>query len=611
MRHYFKLPSVKWILASIATLIVVFLSHALLQAGQNAWSWQLVGKFIFLWHTEKFFLGSIVLLALDLLIIAIVGSVIYGNLIYFISITGLSIVTYLKMFYREEPIYPDDLKMILQVGMFHDILGNTMFIVVLVVSLVFSGFLVWWIIKSRLLPKNIQWLRLIVGCVSFALLFYATNFNQPNNILKKGYDRSALWIPYSQKMNYYNVGFVGGFLYNTTVEGMAEPEGYSKEAINKIVTKYNQVAQQANDVKETSEKPNVVYIMAESFSNPNLLKDVTVTPNPLVDYQKVATKSTISGQMLSQGYGGGTANIEFEALTGFSMALMSPQMTTPYTMLLPKQKSFPSVVSNLSQQGYQTTAIHPYNTSMYKRKDNYQLLGFETFKSEKTMKHTDKLTPESYISDESAFNEVLDQLKQQEEKPQFVHLVTMQTHMPYNTKYQQSDYQTNVEKNQTSIVNFAQDIAYTSQALASFMKELDELSRPTLVVFWGDHLPSIYPEEVVQVNTQEALHLTEFFVSNPFDQKKETNQVISPIYFQQFLSEKTGIEETGFVALLKKLHHHLPAFENQSYMYQNRWEKNVSLSPRAQEIFDEYQLIQYDSVSGQRYGKALFTSQSN
>ena len=127
--------------------------------------------------------------------------------------------------------------------------------------------------------------------------------------------------------------------------------------------------------------------------------------------------------MLSQNYGGGTANIEFEALTGFSMEPLNAQMTTPYTLLVPKLEKLPSLVSLLKDSGYETTAIHPYDTSMYKRKDVYQVLGFDQFLDQDTMTHRDKLENNPYISDESAYEEVLDQLDS--DTPQFLHLVTM------------------------------------------------------------------------------------------------------------------------------------------------------------------------------------------
>ncbi|MBP2966850.1 hypothetical protein J8385_19960, partial [Acinetobacter baumannii] len=152
-------------------------------------------------------------------------------------------------------------------------------------------------------------IRMVTLVISTFLLFYISNFNQPNNLLKKAFDRTAKWIPYSQKMNYYNTGFMGGFLFNLKVEGMEKPENYSEKKVEEIVTKYNKKAQAINKSKEEAEQPNIVYIMSESFSDPLRLNGIELSPDPLIKYRKTASEGNLRGQMLSQNYGGGTANI--------------------------------------------------------------------------------------------------------------------------------------------------------------------------------------------------------------------------------------------------------------------------------------------------------------
>jgi phosphoglycerol transferase MdoB-like AlkP superfamily enzyme len=273
--------------------------------------------------------------------------------------------------------------------------------------------------------------------------------------------------------------------------------------------------------------------------------------------------------------------------------------------MLPKEKEFPSLVSTLKNQQYETTAIHPYNTSMYKRKDIYKTFGFDEFLDEKTMTHQDKLSKNGFISDESAFKEVLD-IFEKSDNPQFVHLVTMQTHMPYSNKYEHSDYSIpSMEKSQ-SIENYAQDIAYTSDALEVFMKEIKELDRPTVVVFWGDHLPSIYPDEILKENEDITAHLTEYFVYDSRDDSPTKESIISPFYFPLLVSKSEGIQTTGFFELLDEMYEFLPAFERGSYYYDQSWQKEVSLSKEEEAIFSDYQLIQYDIVSGKKYSGKFF-----
>jgi len=439
--------------------------------------------------------------------------------------------------------------------------------------------------------------------MTVAMMGYFSNFNNPNNLLRKAYNQTALWIPYSQKMNYYNTGFIGGFLYNLKVEPMERPEGYSKEKISEITEKYQAIADKKNQTA-SDEQPNIIYVMSESFSDPSHLNGVTVTGDPLADYREVANQ-TYSGRMLSQNYGGGTANIEFEALTGLSMALFNGQMTTPYTMLVPKLDQLPSLVSTLNAQNYRTTAIHPYNTSMYKREDVYQTLGFDSFISEGNMTYTDTIDNNPYISDESAYKEILDLLKD-EETPQFVHLVTMQTHMPYAGKYSQLDFSATTEDNNgtDTLDNYLQDIAYSSQALKAFTEALKDTPRRTLVVFWGDHLPGIYSDEIKNKNEKQALHQTEFLMFDTAGklEKRETNDAVtSPFYFAANLLEQTNQKTTGFYQLLLEMESAIPAFERELYFQNGQWGKEAQLNQAQEEVYEAYRLIQYDLVSGEQY----------
>ncbi|WP_280737358.1 MULTISPECIES: LTA synthase family protein [unclassified Enterococcus] len=589
----------------LAILAVVLISNLYLQWSQNDHSLDLAIKFAFSWHVAKFFLGCSVLLVLLLLLITFSGSFTVGMLFYSCSIGILGYADYLKMAYREEPIYPDDLKMITEFGMLKDLVGTRPFVFLLIIILIAAALLLYAFVRSLRLSKKWQVVRVFSFAICASLLFYVGSFNDENNLLRKAYNQTALWIPYSQKMNYYNVGFIGGFLYNLNVEAMNEPAGYSQTAIEEIVAKYQQQATTVNQQQKAAEQPHIIYIMSESFSDPSALNGITVKGEPLVDYFQLA-KQTYSGKMLSQNYGGGTANIEFEALTSFSMELMNGQMTTPYTMLVSDLPELPSVVSFLGNQGYQTTAIHPYNTSMYKRQDVYQKLGFQQFLDEDSMQHTDKIANNEYISDQAAYQEILDLLKQSAD-PQFVHLVTMQTHMPYGDKYEQLDYLVSGNDNNNSLANYLQDIAYSAEALKNFMTELQQIDERVLVVFWGDHLPGIYSKEIQAANQGHKLHETEFLMWDTkgiLTQTKEQQAITSPCYFSADLFQQTAVNSSGFYQLLLALQQELPAFEQGLYYQEAKWQENLNLTQEQLAIYQEYQLIQYDILSGKQYSLA-------
>ena len=591
----------KYTLVAISIVFVVGLSNLYLQWCQNDLSFDLAVKFAFSWHTEKFLLACLVLLMIFLFLVAVLGSFLFGTFFYLVGIGILGYANYLKMTYRQEPIYPDDLKMIKEFGLLKDMTGTISFYLLAGMILLVVAGGCWAIYRSFKKDKKFQAIRVITLFTTIFALIYISHFNNPNNLLRKAYNKTALWIPYSQKMNYYNTGFIGGFLYNLKIDPMEKPKGYSEEKIKEITSHYQKLADEKNKTA-SEEQPNIIYVMSESFSDPSRLNGVEITGDPLADYYAVADK-TYSGQMLSQNYGGGTANIEFEALTGFSMGLFNAQLTTPYTMLVPKMNQLPSIVSTLKDQNYHTTAIHPYNTSMYKRKDVYEVLGFDEFISENTMTYTDTIEDNPYISDASAYQEVMDLLKE-DDTPQFIHLVTMQTHMPYDGKYQQLEYTAKTEDNSgiSSLENYLQDISYSSQSLKAFTEELKKLSRRTLVVFWGDHLPGIYSDTIQNSNEKHTLHETQFLMFDSQGELEKTEApVTSPFYFAADLMNQTNQQTTGFYQLLLALQNELPAFERELYYQEGQWHREAQLNKKQAELYQAYEMIQYDIVSGEKY----------
>lgn len=139
--------------------------------------------------------------------------------------------------------------------------------------------------------------------------------------------------------------------------------------------------------------------------------------------------------------GGGTANMEWQTLTGMDMSNLDATLPTPYTQLVNKQDKIPSVLNLFDE----TVAIHPYWGSFYNRTNVFKKLGFDKFhylESSDGFKHTEKIEKNPYVSDESAYNETLDVINSNSNgnKTQFIQLTTMQNHMPYSNYYEQNEF---------------------------------------------------------------------------------------------------------------------------------------------------------------------------
>ena len=125
-----KLRKLPWrpFLKTIGVLGLILVSNLFFQLTQNEFSFDLMFKFAFSWHTEKFFLGCLVLLIFFGWLSSLLGSLKTGSLFYLLAVIGVGIANYLKMKYRMEPIYPDDLKMITEFGMIRDMVGIPLFL---------------------------------------------------------------------------------------------------------------------------------------------------------------------------------------------------------------------------------------------------------------------------------------------------------------------------------------------------------------------------------------------------------------------------------------------------------------------------------------------------
>lgn len=403
-----------------------------------------------------------------------------------------------------------------------------------------------------------------------------------------------------QAYNYQTNGFILATISNLQAKTQKQPEGYSKEAVQKIVKKYKKIAEEKNKNRKklSDEKVNVVYVMSESFIDPKLGKHLYDYGNKEpIPYTKKLKKSQSSGWAASSEYGGGTANVEFEALTGLSNFFLN---SIPYTSIVPANKDTPSIVKNFNENGYKTIAMHPYNRNMYRREVVYPNLGFQEYKSADDFKNNSKIDNSKYISDESAFNEVLAELKNSQ-KPEFIHLVTMQNHMPYEENaYSEHNFSVNAKnganpENAKTIQAYLEGISRSDKAMKNFLSEIEKLNEKTIVVFWGDHWPGIYGEMFEKELNKNDIRRTPLFVYSNFEKEKQDLGTSSLIYNQILALNAFNSKLSPFQYLLSDLREKYPTLTKQ-FIKAN--EKS--------DILKDFEMIEYDILSGNKYSLGDF-----
>ena len=439
----------------------------------------------------------------------------------------LGAVNATKLELRNDPLVPGDVVFLSQPDFLFDMVSRSK-LVSGAVGLIAIVLLAWgfgWLVARFALPHITKSLprrgvialritRVVVVLLCLLLLGLANNFNEKGNPWREAFDSTGLrWRAWDQRINYQRNGFIAGLLYNTHVTAMAKPEGYSKEAVEAVAKRYQAEAAELNQGRTaTIDKTNVVIILSESFSQPDWLKTVKF-PQDVIPKTTAAMKQTVSGRMLAPGFGSGTANTEYELLTGQSLSQLSPQLSIPYEQLVSHYDTYPSTVGYLKEHGHKPIAIHPFSPRMYARTKVFQTFGFDKYISKDDMTF-DSHGGGRFIDDESAFNEVIHQIDTND-KPVLAHLITMQNHMPYGGQYDDPIKPTSGLQGKFANLagQYARGLARTDEALADMFAKLKKSPEPTAVIFYGDHLPpQVYPQSLVEREGTLTAHQTPYLI---------------------------------------------------------------------------------------------------
>lgn len=542
-------------------------------------------------------------------------------------VTGMSNIIWIianiqKMNLRNEPILPselamiDDLDSLLKMIDYHLLIYSGIAIVVVIVAIV--------VLEHRYRAQQLTWpwriFWLILAVCAFGSSAFWNHHGSRMQTIMAGLDDQPHFI--HQAVGAKQNGPTVQFLNNVDITVMTRPYGYSKAAMERISREYNQTARQINATRTNQLKDQtIIFNLSESFANPDRVPGVTLKANPIpkIDHIK---KQTTSGIMISSGYGGGTADMEYMSLTGFAMCNFAQTLSTPYTQLVPYLKHNPTIVQSFKY----AAAIHPYSKKFYDRGTDYPKFGFKKFSylgsKQYPIRHQKKIDRNTYMSDQTAYANTLDQLKAHH-GAQFINLVTMQNHLPYNNLYNGINrFHATVGDgtDPAQVENYAMGIHYTDAAVDHFIKEISKLNRPITLVFYGDHLPGIYRNSMKKDGLK--LHETDYFIySNPAAQRQGARKLtrsthyVSPNDFIAMAAEQTNSRVTPYQALLTRLYHELPAYAlstqqngtnsfNSAPEYVNQQGKVVnynSFTKKQKKLWHDYQLVQYDITAGHHY----------
>ena len=443
-------------------------------------------------------------------------------------------------------------------------------------------------------------------------------------------DKPSMWDSvYDAQRN----GPLVAFTRQLNPKVMVKPDDYSEETMKQVAERYEKAAKKINAKRSANMTDStVIYVLSESFSDPSRVPGLKVNKDSIPNIRKIK-QNTTSGLMLSSGYGGGTANLEYMGLSGLSMANFDSSLTSPYQQLVPSEHWTPTI-NQMWGASKNSIGLHPYESSMYSRATNYKKFGFShfyTLTGPDVISHQDKIDDSPYVSDEATYQSTLEEVRKTKSN-QFLQVITMQNHMPYHDWYKHNDFKASSttgkplkDDEKESIETYQKGASLTDGATAGFLSELDKLDKPVTVVFYGDHLPGIYSSASADDDNSLALHQTDYFIwsnkaSGTQGNKIDNAEYSSPNFFVAQAAEHMDAKVSPYLAFLTEMHSKISAMEPPVVNNIQGWDRipegqNIYLNskgePMAEDDFDaetkqllaDYRLIQYDITTGKNYLK--------
>lgn len=414
---------------------------------------------------------------------------------------------------------------------------------------------------------------LIAGILSFLLL---TQGALKTNIISSYFGNIAF--------AYLDYGFPYCFTNTLLNTGIERPINYSKENIDKLaetllptndteIDNSHLMASNDNTLVPQKQKPNIIMLQLESFFDPTHMMNLEFSEDPVPNFRKLKEQFS-SGYLHVPSIGAGTANTEFEIISGMNLEFFGAG-EYPYKTILRKTTA-ESINYDLKDLGYSTHAIHNNKGTFYTRQKVFKMLGFDTFTSIEYM-NIEETTPTGWAKDKYLTKSIIDALNSTENQD-YIYTISVQGHGDYPDTPIENHSKITVSgledpSRLTSFEYFTNEIHEMDQFIGELINALSLINEDTVLVMYGDHLPTLDIEDGELSNGD--IFQTEYVIWNNFGLEKQD----------------TNIEAYQLGAhVLNQLDIHHGTLINYHQQYQDSADYQQNLK-----------LLQYDMLYGERY----------
>lgn len=525
--------------------------------------------------------------------------------------TLLPMIDHFKCAILQDHFYPWDLTLAQNAGSFTEFLGSISFPIPFIVLIVLM--ILYWLALSLSQPMLPKWgKKRLIGFPVFILALFGL---LTNTTLRNSYEPVfgiSVHEGMDQETIYDTYGFLCGFALNCGTVDTLRPQDYSQSVMEEMFAQYVPTETTSSDF----ENPDVIVVLSEAFWDPTKLEGVTFSDDPLKNYRAIAAEHP-SGEMVSCTFGGGTVRPEFEVLSGMSTSTL-PSGNMPYQQYL-KNKTF-SYAQLFKSLGYDTLGIHTYQKTFYERDRTYPLMGFDDFLGENDMHAELHWNSGPYITDETIAEEIIYQLEQPHETGLYLTAITMENHSLYTDKFDPEDWDIKVsgdnlsEQEIISLQNYCKGVSDSDAALGMLYEYIMQREKPTVLLWYGDHLPTlgddfvpytttgtIQADEAAQWTDEEkyTMFCTPYLVFANYDTGREfraDGERVSPYLLEALLCDYIGAPACLQTNFLLDVYETCPVF---SYYYQLY--SPESTEEQREEIQKLHRYLTYDELIGEGY----------
>lgn len=529
---------------------------------------------------KSYVLGFIIFYSFYLMIFAIFKKSKTAVALLSVFFVFLLFLNQFKIHYSLTPILFTDVLFIKDVSSITGIIRGTIFsafISIIPKILLVSGVMLMIFFLARILSVELRLIKARLGIAAIALVFILVLFI-PNPVITR-YMKETFFDVEAEKDNkvtsvisYYSKhGFIAGMYGQLICNRFTKPDGYD-ECIAEIEKELK--ALESVPCSGEWKKPNIIMIFSESFWDIDQMDDIHFDKPVTANFNALKEKG-IFIDMISPSYGGISANVEFEMLTGSSIRYYgSGYGYIPYLQLMTSDYYYnaPSVISVLNDNGYDTTIASTWSDDLYNCGKVYKYFGVKNTFYNRDMK--DAELKGGFISEKYVADRIINYMDNKEkDTPAFYMILTTQSHMPYSKdRYCEEEYDISITSKENisdfaadSLRCYAQGLYDADRQLGRLYEYIQSIEEPTIIIFYGDHLPYINEKDGTDAypsfryfNTGDPLkdifrkYNTQCLILGNFDLGKDDIKILGPNLVMPYVLSRTDLNIPAYFKWLAK-----------------------------------------------------------